>query len=53
MRVRCALGRESMAHPDQNESRVGSARFPQPHAWPFAVLIDEDDAGRFEGGLDV
>jgi hypothetical protein len=25
---------------------------PQPHAWPLAVLLDEDHAGRFEGGAD-
>jgi hypothetical protein len=23
--------------------------FPQPHAWPFPVFVDEDHAGRFEG----
>jgi hypothetical protein len=27
-------------------------RLPQPHAGVFPVFVDEDHAGRFEGGAD-
>lgn len=26
-----------------------SACLPEPYAWSFTVLVDEDDAGRLEG----
>ncbi|MER8990044.1 hypothetical protein [Mesorhizobium sp. M0678] len=29
------------------------AMLPKPHAWTLAILCDEDDAGRFEGGAHL
>ena len=41
-----------LCHRLQLAAAVYAAAFPQPHASAAAVLGDELDAGRFEGGLN-